>query len=139
VPVRWLNDGEHSSDDGTYAFPAREFNIGALRVWRAGQERSSLDAVFLDGDTVEIRLPWTLLQFADPSQLHVIHDDRSTPDREVLVSEGIAMSVSIGGNLAETGRFAWAPWDEAPETTEREKLALPIFADMVSALPYFMN
>ncbi len=129
MPVRWKNSSEHSSDDEQYFFPGTLFEIGNLQVRTESDSSSSLEAVVIGDKTVEIRLPWTLLQFTDPSALSVLHDDRSTPERETAVSKGIAVSISFDGELLESGRYRWEPWDEAPVTTERRKPSWEIFAE----------
>lgn len=129
MPVRWKNSSQHGSDDGQYSFPETFFDIGNLQVRAESDSSSSLDAVVMGNKTVEIRLPWTLLQFTDPSTLTVLHDDRSTPERETAVSEGIAVSISFDGELLESGRYRWQPWDEAPATMERKKPSLEILAE----------
>lgn len=129
MPVRWKNSSQHSSDDGHYFSPATLFEIGNLRVPGESDSPSILDAVVVGDKTVEIRLPWTLLQFTDPSTLSVLDDDRSTVERETTISEGIAVSISFDGELLESGRYRWEPGDEAPPTAERRKLSLEIFAE----------
>ncbi|HEY2733048.1 MAG TPA: hypothetical protein VGI70_03645, partial [Polyangiales bacterium] len=76
----------------------------------------------------------TLLQFADPSTRTVIDDDRSTPDQETAVSAGVAVGAQLGGDLVETGRFAWSTWDVVPATTEHEKASLQVFSDALRDL-----
>ena len=128
MPVRWKNSGQHGSDDEQYFFPDALFEIGNLQVAAESASPSSLSAVVIGDKTVEIRLPWTLLQFTDPSTLSVLHDDRSTAERETAVSNGIAVSISFDGELLESGRYRWQAWDEAPLTTERRKPSGEIFA-----------
>jgi hypothetical protein len=103
--------------------PGVDHPIGELRARRTGEEESSLDAVVIDGSTVSIRLPWTLLQFADPSSRSVIDDDPDTAMIEARVSEGIRVAVSVRGALASTERFRWEGWERAPETAERMRPA----------------
>ncbi len=128
-PVRWQNAAAHESPDGNYKFPAACFDIGRLRTAALPAENpkaetsaaSSLAAVLFHGNTIEIRLPYALLQFTDPSALRVMDDDRATPEAETAVSGGIAVAVACRGSLLETGRFRWEPWTTAPPTAERRK------------------
>jgi hypothetical protein len=131
VPVRWQIGGAHGSDDGLFDFPDIFFPIGVLRARESAAVATSLDAVVFGEQAVEIRIPWTLLQFTDPTTLSVMNDDRSTRGREVARSEGIAVVVSLGEERVETRRFLWAPWDTAPPTTEREKASLALFSQVV--------
>jgi hypothetical protein len=88
---------------------------------------------------VDIRIPWTLLQFTDPSVLEVMDDNRATSATEIAVSDGIALSVSLGKEILETkppySRFRWEPWDAAPPTTEREKASMTAFGAALKAIP----
>lgn len=134
-PVRWKNSLEHLSKDESIVFPATIFELGRLRVNREGEVATSLDMVTIRGNVVELRIPWTLLQFTDPSTLTVLHDDRSTPGRETEVTEGIALVVSIGGEQLDTDRFRWEGWNKAPANEEREKPALEILSEALRQLP----
>ena len=67
--------------------------IGNMNTRTGNQPASSKDAVMISDNHVEIRIPWTLLQFIDPSTMKVIHDDRSTSATEDTTSDGIAISV----------------------------------------------
>jgi hypothetical protein len=109
--------------------------IGALRVQQAGEEPNINRGVVIDGATVEVRIPWTLLNFTDPSTRSVLDDDRATPGRETRVSDGVALSVALGADLIETGRLGWDGWEKAPRTTERVKRSAEIFAQTLHALP----
>ena len=140
-PIVWQTGQAHGSNDGQYRFEETYFDAGALRVRQADEQASRLDAVVHDGATVTVRLPWTLLQFTDPSQLEVMHDDRATvPEREVMKSAGVAVAVSRGERVVlETERLGWQPWDVAPQTTEREKASLAIFGEALRALPTWIE
>jgi len=128
-PVRWRNKGERSWRDGT-SHPGTIAETGQLRVHLPGAKPTTLDAVDLaDDGAIEVRIPWFLLQFADPTSLRVMDDDRATPDvTETAESEGIAVTVSVGGELLDTGRFVWPAWDRPPATVERDKASIPAFS-----------
>lgn len=132
---RWITNVETWSDDGSMHFPQKDYNLGAVRVRGVGAAPTSLDAVVL-GDTVEVHIPWVLLQYSDPSSLEVIHDDLETEHRiESEKSEGIAVSVALGGELVETPRWKWDGWDEAPATEEREKPVMAAYEAFIANLP----
>ena len=135
IPVRWQNDAERLSKDGSQTFPLTTFDIGKLRVRNTGAKESSQDAVIFNGNNIDIRIPWNMLQFTDPSTLSVTHDDRSTKDRETAKSEGIALSISLANELVETKRYLWPSWDQAPAVTEREKAGLKHMQDINKRLP----
>jgi hypothetical protein len=135
IPVRWQNGQEHVSRDGLLTFPITIFPIGELQIRFPDETVSSRDAVIVNGNNVEIRLPWTLLQFVDPTTLTVTHDDRATKGRETAPSEGIGVSVSLAGELIESGRYRWAPWNQAPAVKEREKSGNPFMEAALKAIP----
>jgi hypothetical protein len=132
--VRWKNDAAHGSDDGTFMFPATVQEIGVLRIRLASDKPSTSDAVVVDGNQIDIRLPWTLLQVADPTQRSVIDDDKATWPRETTTTDGIALAVSFAGELVETPRVSWNTWNEPPPFREYEKASLEIVAQQMRAL-----
>lgn len=134
-PVRWQNSQPHTSRDGSMSFPLTYFPIGDLGVSNASQYQQSTDAVLIHDNLIELRIPWTMLQFTDPSQLQVTHDDRLTPERETRVSEGIGLSVTLGGETLESPRYSWSSWNVAPPTQERMKAGLDTLKQTLKGLP----
>ena len=132
--VKWINSGMHSSDDGFYSFPDVDYDIGKLRTFSGKVEESTLhDTVIFDEKALYLKIPWTLLQFTDPSQLHVMDDDRSTEDREVAVSEGIKVVVSKDTKNLVSSRYSWEPWDIVPDYSEREKTSFFIVKEFFNS------
>jgi hypothetical protein len=99
---------------------------GHLKVRKPGEIATSLDAVWFNGNEINIRIPWHYLNFTDPSARLVMNDNRSTPEREVALSDGIAMTISYKKETVQTGRFVWDIWNQVPATTERIKPGLAI-------------
>lgn len=110
-----------------------EFNAGALRVRDIGSAANSKDAIMLYSDRIEIRLPWSLLQFSDPSQLQVFHDDTGIPDtQDSLTTTGVAQAIVFNGVLeGETNRYLWSTWFTDPNDSY-----LP-FADQLEPIPTY--
>jgi hypothetical protein len=136
MKVRWRNNAQVLPELELMSPVYRSVDeIGALRVRHAGEEPNIKDGVVIDGPTIEVRVPWTLLNFTDPSTRSVLNDNRATPGRETRVSEGVALSVALDAELIETGRFVWDGWEKAPRTTERLKRSAQIFAETLHALP----
>lgn len=133
--VRWQNNGEHGSDDGVYNFPAAFQDIGKLRVRDVTEPETGQSAVVLDGARLTVRVPWTLLQVTDPSDLRVLDDDPTTRERETTITEGFRIAVSLGDDLVETPRLRWQRWDTVPAYKERRKASYAIFADGLRAIP----
>jgi hypothetical protein len=138
-PVRWKNNGEHGSDDGVFKFPETVQDIGKLHVRKASEPETGRSAVVFDdsgaGPSLTVRIPWTLLNVTDPSDLRVLDDDPTTRERETSPTEGFRIAVSLGGDIVETPRFRWERWDRAPVYKERKKLAYPIFAEGLRGIP----
>jgi hypothetical protein len=133
--VRWENNVAHTSADGSLTFfPEAIQPIGALRVRNADDPPSSRDAVVVTPQGLDVRLPWTLLQFTDPTTSSVMDDDRSTPAIETAVSAGIAVSVALGAELLETPRVSWTGWQSAPATTERLKASAGALTQVMHSL-----
>jgi len=110
-------------------------DIGLLKTSIGNEYASVLHAAKIDNNTVEIRIPWTLLNFVDPSLREVMHDDRSTSTRETTTSGGIALTLVIDECMVETARYKWDTWDSAPLVKEREKLSIPVFSKTLHELP----
>ncbi len=134
-PLRWQNGQPSTSRDGSMTFPLTYFSIGDLGVSNASQYQQSTDAVLIHDNLVEIRIPWNMLQFTDPSQRMVTHDDRLTPGRETRSSEGIGVSVTVSGDKLESPRYLWPTWDQAPPTHERLKSGLDTLTKTLKGLP----
>ncbi len=133
---RWVVTIESISDDGEHIFPRNVYDMGDLRCRKADQPATTLDAVVIDGTDIEIRIPWTLLHFSDPSTRSVLHDNMDTNLKiETETSTGIAIAVSLDSELLESQRFVWETWDEAPATVEREKPLINTFAEALSSYP----
>ncbi|WP_157600481.1 T9SS type A sorting domain-containing protein [Rufibacter sp. DG15C] len=110
--------------------------IGDLRVNRLGLPGTSMDAVILNESSIDIKLPWTLINFTDPSTLTVMHDDRSTRGREVRVSDGISASVFYKGSMHTTpSRFTWEPWNHTLDVQEYTKASYEIAKKNLRNLP----
>lgn len=124
--VRWKNN----------VFDNEVQYIGSIKVHRLGLPESSLDGVRLKDDRIEVRLPWTLLNIVDPSQHLVLHDDRSTPDRETRSGNGISFAVMYNSQSYETStRYAWEPWNHALAAVEYEKGSFAIVRERQPLLP----
>lgn len=130
IPVRWLTNPEH--ENGVGLSPETVDEVGRLKVSLSEGFQSSTDAVAVGQGTVKLRIPWTLLQFTDPSRGCVLDDDQATPPypyRETAFSEGIRLVLAQGTGLQVSGRLRWDGWNIAPPTAEREKAALGIVED----------
>jgi len=128
--IRWKNaDPEH---DIQY--------IGVMKVRRVEMPPSSRDAVVISDTSLDIRIPWTLLQFSDPSSLSVINDNRQTPSREDTVTDGISLTVFHDGcSATPPTRFTWQGWNSVTGIEEYEKADLQVMREklpLVATSPF---
>lgn len=111
--------------------------IGDLQVNISVQPPSSKDAVIIDQQLLTIRLPWTLINFSDPSKLLVFHDDKATPAYESRTSDGVAVTIAYKGQLVTTpNRYVWSPWNSVLRE-EVDEVLKPSYWDMVYNLTSF--
>lgn len=100
--VRWKNNS--GTSDVQY--------IGSLQVNYSFQNPSSKDGVTIYDDKIKIRIPWSLINFVAPNQLRVLHDDRSTIEREDTISDGINVGILYHSQWYKTNqRFQWTVWN----------------------------
>lgn len=100
--VRWKNNSETSAVQ----------YIGNLTLNKGFQAETSKDAVTIYDNKIRIRLPWTLLQVVDPSQLLVFHDDKTTPEPETRVTDGILVHIQYKNKFyTPDTRFTWPSWN----------------------------
>lgn len=122
--VRWKNN-----------FGEQEVQyIGILGVNRLNMPFASNDAVIISDKSIEIRLPWTLLQFTDPSTKTVMNDDRGTTDlTETTISDGIAINALYKDQIfSPNSRFLWENWNHALNTSAHTKQSFWIVKENLS-------
>ncbi len=117
--VRWKNN------DKNYEIQY----VGNLKTRRTELPPSSLDAVIISNDSIDIHLPWSLLQVTDPANAKVMNDDRATPETEEAISDGIALSVLHNDVLLEgNNRFIWS-WGTPTNYVEVKKQSYYVVKD----------
>ncbi|HEY6913586.1 MAG TPA: Ig-like domain-containing protein, partial [Paludibacter sp.] len=112
--VRWKNNS--GAADVQY--------IGDLKLNRSFQPVSSKDAVTISDTKINVRIPWSLLQVVDPSQMRVFHDNKATADTtETRVSDGIAVNILYKSKLyTPDNRFVWPMWNVVKDSDVVEQL-----------------
>ncbi|NEM99047.1 T9SS type A sorting domain-containing protein [Pontibacter burrus] len=124
--VRWRNN--NNDQEVQY--------IGQLRVNRLGLPPTSMDAVTIRDTSIDIKLPWTLLNFTDPSSLAVMHDDRAIPGSQERVSDGVAVTLFYKGESYPTeSRFKWDNWNNVRTAVEYKKASYDIAHRYMRSLP----
>ncbi len=124
--VRWKNND-----------PEKEIQyIGSLGINRLNLPLKTTDAVILKDTSIEIRLPWTLINVIDPSKGTVMHDDRDTKDiTETVLTDGISVGIVYNDFQVETkNRFNWDKW-EIPATIEYKKEVFEVVKSQMINIP----
>lgn len=109
---------------------------GNLQVNHDFQPPSSKDAVMIYDDKIHIRIPWSYLNVVAPDQKKVLNDDRNTPEKEDVISDGFAISVNYENQWYNTNsRYQWTNWTNVVNNTvERLKTSYYVMKDQ---LPLF--
>ena len=107
--------------------PTQTIDASRLRWGTAAPAARGFDSRVLasgDGATVELRLPWALLGYSDPSSHQVLVSRR---DGTFASRTGGAIAVGLAGKtgpLAAAGSYDWRDW-ESVEFHERRKAGWP--------------
>ena len=104
---------------------------GRLRYGDAGEDTL---ADFCAGDGfVEIRLPWQLIGFMDPSTRQVMGDLSDVAGIQPVRTDGVRLGVSRGGTEEPVPMelFTWEDWEQ-PEYHERLKQSYYLLRDYFS-------
>jgi hypothetical protein len=92
---------------------AAEFHeLGKFPFGSTGPENDDFDAravVAAAGKVVELRMPWALLGFSDPSL--TLYDEQPKGPTKTLKAGRVGIAVLADGDpLLETNGYAWEPW-----------------------------
>jgi len=111
--------------------PVEVHELGSLVIADGGSDHADERAlVAASGKVVEVRLPWALLGFSDPSSLTLYDVRPKGPPRTIHAGRtGIAVAVA-GAPLLRTSGYAWEPWQHV-EWHERRKQG---FDDLARAM-----
>jgi hypothetical protein len=134
--MRWVNNG----------FSGAVYEIGNLPaedspVFTPGERT----AVAWDDNRIQVRIPWTMLYFYDPTQMKVIdgaisYDGGYSFEIISRISDGIAVSVNNGSNITNTlTRYIWPTWLVVPQTTEKAKRSLEIISEGLQTIPMYVR
>ena len=124
--MRWKNDSAASAVQ----------NIGKMLMKNSSTGfQYSNQGVCWQQNKIDIRIPWTMLYFSDPTRLEVVNGFYTLdggwnyiPVR--ATSDGIAISVAKGKQVVNTtNRYTWPTWLVVHPTVEREKASLKILED----------
>ncbi len=111
--------------------PVEWFDAGKLRFGTADPADPRFDCrvTWAAGDCVEVRLPYALIGFADPSSRRalVVRRDGTLTTSPV---DRVGLRVAVGRELADSSGYSWDPW-QTVGWHEREKAGLGVFSAAV--------
>ncbi len=93
--------------------------IGNLKVEHIEKPYSFLSGVNWNSDSICIRLPWTIINFRDPTQKEVMHYTSSRVGSTInvltsdKVSDGVALTLILKNEKFQTSRYNWSTWNIA--------------------------
>lgn len=108
------------------SIPFEEIEVGHLLAGvtdPASQDYNSLADFYCSGEVLEVRLPWMLLGFTDPSsrQVWVYPYRQKLPYFTCITSPGVKIQLLVGkNNLKPPVFYTWSSWD-IPTYHERKK------------------
>jgi len=103
--------------------------IGELMPHSGTEFSSKREGILFDNKTITVRIPWSLLNFTDPSNHLVMDDKRNTIARETAVSQGISVMFHFQGQSYAPERFIWEKWNVARAYEEVDKVSLQIMQE----------
>ncbi len=110
------------------------YETGKLRYGNANPESAEFDSLAdfcASGDYIEVKLPWQLLNFADPSRMQ-IHDDYYDGNYgiEHITIEGISIGVGMDGNRIPMEFVELEGWENKPTYHERLKSSYYVMKEL---------
>ena len=81
---------------------------------------------------IELRLPWALLGFSDPSSL-TLYDEQPQGPTQTLDAGRLGIAVHTDGETLETSGYGWDPW-QSVTWHERRKEGFDDLADTMREL-----
>lgn len=104
------------------------YETGTLRYGPIDSKDDDYEIIndfYQEGDILEIRIPWELLNISDPSQMMVLDDFRnktlvSGESLAVIPVDKIKVGISLNGSDMTFVEYGWNKW-EIPKTKERLK------------------
>lgn len=131
VPQRLITNRPHVLPRSGRRTPVEWQDVGVLRFGTSDPASKRFDSrvIWAAGDVVEVRLPWAMAGFSDPSSrlaLSVAQDGTLS----ALPVDRVGISVAVDDYLAVTNGYSWEPWQHVT-WHERPKAGLATFAAAV--------
>lgn len=108
---------------------------GRLKVSYGDATATSLDAVIIKDNTLEVRLPWNLIHVTDPSNRRVLNDNRNTAVFETAATDGIVVGLFYRNFFNETStRYLWQGWNSVSVQNEYRKAGWDLISEQIKAI-----
>ena len=136
-----LVNGKVVTKDGR-AIAEKRFDASALRK---GVFDEAGNLWNIEGNTIRLRLPWTLINVTDPSSLRLLQDSRTgylgaerdnllTVQTDGFIADAIVWNKNLGNTVGRSTMdrsvpFLWKGWETAPAYKERLKKSYYILQD----------
>jgi tetratricopeptide (TPR) repeat protein len=154
IVMQNMTGSRRISKDGKNFYPARVYSMSKLRHGSLDVNHSaftSLADFFVSDRRIELRLPWGLLNYSDPSSNMVIWMERG---KRIKKSEGIGVlawsykpasrgfcaegpasdSFPVRGMTGDVSVYHWSKWDK-PLYHTRLKKSYEIYCQALSRIP----
>ena len=131
--VQRLSTNRALSLDGR-RLPAEYQQVGDLREGSWDVRTPAYDSRStwrLEGDLLELRLPWSMLTLGDPSSRTAVRPVGGLPEAAPVQAIGVLVDAGAGGRAE--GRLTWEGWQQA-SATERLKPGVQPLVDTWAAL-----
>lgn len=117
-PIYFLVERELVLQDRDERIPLQKFNAGALTFGTNAfdlEDYNSLADFYFEGDVLEVRIPWLMLNFRDPSRKEIEDDFRANGYFSGMQIEGISIGLADEGQeYVEMNEYQWEEWDYYP-------------------------
>ncbi|MBB4825109.1 hypothetical protein HNO89_002338 [Sporosarcina luteola] len=148
-PIRFALNKEIIRPDTGEVMPFTYYETGKLQFGNGNPKSADYDsladfAVSQDGRVLEVRLPWLLLNFKDPSRLEIMGDlygGDGLASSQTIEDIGIYLAaikedeklLQIAPNATNGYRYTWKAWDEPPHS-ERLKQSYTILQELFQTI-----
>ena len=124
-PIYLLIERELLLPSSGRTIPLVKFETGKLQYGTTkeiSEDYNSLTDFCYQEGILEIRIPWGLIGFRDPSQKEIQHDFRETKGHGGIFIDQITLGVYGIGEDIESADFTWENWDMTNYTERRRKV-----------------
>ncbi len=117
--------------------PFEDYEVGVMKPGITDPSDPAYDSLadwYAEGDVLEVRIPWTMLGFTDPSSLKVwdypykANEIKSVVADELRIYPSVRSSGNTAEKIVEPLDYSWDGWEQ-PNFHERKKKSYYILQD----------